>query len=258
VPCVRGNPTRLEQLFFNLIVNAAQAVSELGPTERRIQISLRAADSQVLVEIEDNGCGMSENVLRHAFEPFFTTRPLGVGAGLGLAICKRIVDDLAGQITLRSQPLLGTCVRIQLPHGGQVDHPSQAVEPRKLGRRAKLLLIDDERSVAESLSHALQDEHDVHTAFSAAEARTLLAAGHAYDMVLCDLAMPLESGADLYAHALREWPALAERFVFMTGGAFTARAIKFLEESARPHVEKPFELDALRQLLGAFVARPRS
>jgi PAS domain S-box-containing protein len=255
VRCVLGNPTRLEQLFFNLILNAAQAMSELDPSERRLQISLRAGDGCVVVEIEDNGCGMSGLVLSRAFEPFFTTKPLGVGAGLGLAICKRIVDDLAGQITLRSQPLRGACVWIQLPHG---DQDAPRAEPPQPARRAKLLLIDDERAVAESLSHALQDEHDVDIALSARAARALLAAGHDYDMILCDLAMPVESGAELYGQALREWPELAERFVFMTGGAFTARTIKFLEDSARPHVEKPFELDALRQLLRTSLLRRRS
>jgi DNA-binding response OmpR family regulator len=65
--------------------------------------------------------------------------------------------------------------------------------------------------------------------------------------------MPVESGADFYAWARARHPALAERFVFMTGGAFTQRSISFLEASQRPHIDKPFELDHLRALVDALV-----
>jgi len=251
VPCVLGNPTRLEQLFFNLLMNAAHAVSEMELPERKIRVCLCVQDTRVIVEIEDNGCGMSEQVVTRAFEPFFTTKALGVGAGLGLAICKRIVDDLGGQITLHSRPLHGTTVQVCLP-GCNAQSEAVVPAPKRLGR---LLLIDDERAVAESLRHALQDEHDIDTALCARDARAMLETGRDYDVVLCDLAMPVESGADLYAYVLAHYPDLAERFVFMTGGAFTARSIKFLEESRRPHVEKPFELDALRKLLATFMQR---
>jgi CheY-like chemotaxis protein len=73
--------------------------------------------------------------------------------------------------------------------------------------------------------------------------------------VLCDLAMPVESGADLYAYARAHYPALAQRFVFMTGGAFTQKAVNFLEDSQRPHIDKPFELDRLRALVDLLVEK---
>jgi len=249
VPCVLGNSTRIEQLFWNLLVNAAHAVSEVERPDRTLRLSLRACDAgRVLAEVEDNGCGMNEAVLARVFEPFFTTKPLGVGAGLGLAICKRIVDDLGGQISIESQPLRGTTVRVYLPHCEQT---KTAVGSGK--RRGRVLVVDDERAVAESLHHALQDEHDVHTAAGAQEARAAFDSGHDYDVVLCDLAMPVESGADLYAYARTHHPALAERFVFMTGGAFTHKAVSFLEHSQRPHIDKPFELDRLRALVDLLV-----
>jgi CheY-like chemotaxis protein len=252
VPCVLGNSTRLEQLFWNLLVNAIHAVGELDQPERSVRVALKnCSDGRVLAEVQDNGCGMSEQVQARAFEPFFTTKPLGVGAGLGLAICKRIVDDVGGQIELVSRPLVGTTVKVYLP---QCDPQLEAAEQARLRRRGRVLVVDDERAVADSLHHALKDEHHVDTASSAQEARAALDAGHDYDLVLCDLAMPVESGADLYQYACTYHPDLADRFVFMTGGAFTQRAINFLEDSRRPHIEKPFELDRLRALVDSLVA----
>src|SRR5262249_24939063 len=158
-PPVLGNPTRLEQLFFNLLVNAAHAVHELEQPERSVRVALRAEAGRVQVEIEDNGCGMTEQVLSRAFEPFFTTKPLGVGAGLGLSICKRIVDDMSGQITVHSRPLQGTTVRVSLL--ACRDEPAEDPTPIHKPRRGRMLLVDDERAVAESLRHALTDDHDV-------------------------------------------------------------------------------------------------
>jgi PAS domain S-box-containing protein len=247
--CVLGNPTRLEQLFYNLLINAAHALSELAPERRTIRITLSCRAGRVLTEVSDNGCGMSAQVLARAFDPFFTTKPLGVGAGLGLSICKRIVDDLGGQIQIDSTEAVGTTVRVSLPEC----EPS-GVRPAST-RRGHLLLVDDERAVAESLRHMLQDDHEVDVATSVREARALLEERHDYDVVLCDLAMPVESGADLYAYALDHYPALAQRFVFMTGGAFTTRAASFLEDSQRPHVEKPFDLESLRALIADLVER---
>jgi PAS domain S-box-containing protein len=252
VPCVLGNSTRLEQLFWNLLINASHAVNDLEPPERRVRVSLRAmSDGRVLTEVQDNGCGMSQQVQARAFEPFFTTKPLGVGAGLGLAICKRIVDDMGGQIEILSRPLEGTVVRVYLP---QCELPFESAEHVPLPRRGRVLVVDDERAVADSLHHALKDEHHVDTASSAQEARAAFDAGQDYDLVLCDLAMPIESGVDLYQYARAHHPQLAERFVFMTGGAFTQRAVSFLEDSQRPHIEKPFELDRLRALVESLVA----
>jgi PAS domain S-box-containing protein len=252
VPCVLGNLTRIEQLFWNLLINAAHAVSDIERADCSVRVALVACnDGRVLAEISDNGCGMSEPVLARAFEPFFTTKPLGVGAGLGLAICKRIVDDLGGQITLQSRPLEGTTVRVYLPRCEQTSD-SRA---RAAKRRGRVLVVDDERAVAESLDYALRDEHDVDTAAGAHEARAAFDSGRDYDVVLCDLAMPVESGADLYAYARAHYPALAQRFVFMTGGAFTQKSVNFLEASQRPHIDKPFELDRLRALVDLLVEK---
>ncbi len=257
VPAVSGNPTRLEQLFFNLLGNAAHALDHSAHAQRHLRVALRQSDYDfVTAEIEDDGCGMSEDVIARAFEPFFTTKPLGVGSGLGLPICRRIVEDLGGKISVESRAGFGTRVCVSLPRHVHEDASRSPITPTR--PRGRVLVVDDEKAVAESLRYALKDEHDVETAASGKEARAAIERGGDYDVVLCDLVMPVESGMDLHAYALREHPALAERFVFMTGGAFTARAAKFLSEVRAPRIEKPFELETLRALIDGMVAARRS
>jgi PAS domain S-box-containing protein len=255
VPCVLGNPTRLEQLFFNLIVNAAHALSETDVPDRVIRVSLRqGSDGRVIAEITDNGCGMRDEVLARAFEPFYTTKPLGVGAGLGLPICKRIVDDLGGTITIQSKPGEGTTVAVYF--NPAITRASSLPPPAPShGLRRRILVVDDERAVAESLCAGLRDVHDVDTATSVAEARALLAANGEYDAVLCDVAMPMESGAVLHAYAREHHPALAQRFIFMTGGAYTDEMLNFIGSTQCPHVEKPFGFDEIRTLVDATIAQ---
>jgi PAS domain S-box-containing protein len=250
VPCVLGNPTRLEQLFSNLLLNAVHALRESERPERWLKVTLRTGDGCVLAEISDNGCGMTDQVLSRAFEPFFTTKALGIGAGLGLAICRRIVDDLAGRIEVHSRPLSGTTVRVFLPSCEAETMLEQTIV------RGRVLLVDDERAVAESLRHALHDDLDVETAGSARDARALLEAGKQFDAVLCDLTMPEETGADFFEYVRARYPSLAKRFVFMSGGVFHPHTHAFLENSGCVHVEKPFSLDHLRALLAQLIAAP--
>ncbi len=259
VPCVSGNATRLEQLFFGLLTNAAYAVRDIPPAQARVHLSLaRGPAGFVVAEITDNGCGMSADIAKRVFEPFFTTKPLGVGAGLGLAICRRIVDELDGDLSMTTEPNAGTTFRVSLREHAAVSPRDTQGPPPSLTepRRPRLLVVDDEKAVADSLLFVLSEEYEVDTAASAAEARSALDAGKRYDAVLCDLVMPFESGTDLFAYAREAHPEIAERFVFMTGGAFLPHTSRFLAEVKNPHVEKPFELKTLCAVL-ALVVGPR-
>jgi PAS domain S-box-containing protein len=252
IPPVYGNTTRLEQLFLNLLINAAHAVSELSPERNRIDISLRLGSEQTAVAtVRDNGTGMAPEVLRQVFDPFFTTKPTGVGTGLGLSICQGIVRALGGEIQITSSPGAGTAAIVTLPlHGGEPSPRTPTpLPPRPPVRRGRVLVIDDERAVAQSLAIALRDEHDVITLGSAAEARARFEAGERFDVVLCDLVMPGETGMHLYQHVRQTQPDLARRFAFMTGGAFLPETERFLRQVENPRIEKPFDVAAIRRLV---------
>jgi CheY-like chemotaxis protein len=115
-----------------------------------------------------------------------------------------------------------------------------------------LLVIDDEPALGEIIRRRLADECqiDVVTDARAALAKIAETRLAPYDLVLCDLMMPEMTGMELHARVARDHPGVERRFVFMTGGAFTARATQFLAEVKNQCLEKPFEMDVVRALLG--------
>ena len=117
------------------------------------------------------------------------------------------------------------------------------------GRRARILIIDDDVMLSTAMRRALIQEHDVSGENSAEEALKRLAGGEPFDLIICDLMMPHMSGMDFHAELERLDPEQAKRVVFMTGGAFTARARVFLDRVPNVRIEKPFEVHNLRALV---------
>jgi|GEM_PF-3146840 len=111
LPRILSDPFQIEQIFMNLLRNAIDAV---GPTGR-IQVLAQAAGDRVVVEIQDDGCGIPPELMDRIFDPFFTTKPAGKGTGLGLAICYTLLQKLGGEISLASSPGKGTTARVVLP-----------------------------------------------------------------------------------------------------------------------------------------------
>jgi signal transduction histidine kinase len=121
VECLEG---QLQQVFMNLLSNAADAVGDRGRITVRIQ---PAGGDAVAVEIEDDGCGIAEEERDRIFEPFYTTKEVGRGTGLGLAISFGIVARHAGRLTVRSEVGRGSCFRVEIPArfaGGSPPAPS--------------------------------------------------------------------------------------------------------------------------------------
>jgi CheY-like chemotaxis protein len=111
------------------------------------------------------------------------------------------------------------------------------------GSAARVLVVDDEPMVGRMVERALGQVHQVTSTTSAQEALDRIVAGERFDVILCDLMMPVMSGMDLYEKVRAAAPDQAERMVFLSGGAFTPRARAFLER--RPSLDKPFDLRAL-------------
>ena len=262
-PPVHGNVGRLEQVFLNLIMNAVQSFAVDKPHRNEIRITLRKnPDATVTATVSDTGVGMSTATLNRIFDPFFTTKPQGSGTGLGLPICHGIVTGLGGLIDVVSEPGRGTTFSVKLPtskdalDGARAKRSSEAPAPT-LARRGRVLVIDDERRVFETLRVYFQDEHDLSGATDAESALTTLAKDSDYDAILCDVMMPGTSGVELF-HAIRDQsPGLERRIVFMTGGAFTQKAIAFLDEVDNECLDKPLDLQRTRQLLRDYVRAAR-
>lgn len=113
LPRILCLPGHLNQVFLNLLLNAAQAIAGQG----RIVVQSDVFDNQVRIRISDNGCGIPEGNLGHIFEPFFTTREVGSGTGLGLTVCRDIVQAHGGHIEVESKVRVGTMFTVYLPIG---------------------------------------------------------------------------------------------------------------------------------------------
>ncbi len=120
IPEVLGDRTRLVQVFLNLLLNAAQAMPEGDAAGRAIRITthLDAEGGGVTVEVSDNGSGIPRTSLERIWDPFFTTKPIEQGIGLGLSICRNLVADLGGSIAVRSEEGVGTTFTVWLEGAG--------------------------------------------------------------------------------------------------------------------------------------------
>jgi PAS domain S-box-containing protein len=257
VPPVDANPNRIEQVLLNLLLNAVQSLPAPETPGQEIRARLRSHDGQVAIIIEDTGMGISDELLGKIFDPFFTTKPVGVGTGLGLPICRSIVRGLGGEITVRSTPGLGSQVTVTLP-ASNAPLPERPVPQRVASvpptTRGRILIVDDEISVARTLKALLQNEHDLTLAGSGVEALAAIAAApRSFDVIMCDLMMPLMSGMDLYERLKQDHSGLEQRVVFMTGGVSMDRARDFLATSTNLTFEKPFDFDRLRHTLRRLV-----
>ncbi|GAC1596636.1 MAG: hypothetical protein NVS4B10_05780 [Myxococcales bacterium] len=252
VPEVQASESRLGQVFLNLIINAAQAIDPGDAKNNEVRLITRVEGKRVIVEVRDTGCGIPAALQKTIFDPFFTTKPAGVGTGLGLAICHSIVSELGGELTVVSAPGKGSTFSVALPVAVEAAdaEPSPAPPPTaKAGKRASLLVVDDEASVGTSIRRALSAEHDVVPVTSARAALDLLGRGERFDTVLCDLMMPDMTGMDLHRALLRIEPTLAQGMIFMTGGVFTSAAQQFLDHMPNQRIEKPFEVQNLRAIV---------
>jgi nitrogen-specific signal transduction histidine kinase len=257
VPLVDVNEARLGQVFLNIVINAAHAIEPGRAEANEIRISTSTEKRQVVVAIGDSGAGMSKEVMSRIFVPFFSTKPAGVGRGLGLPISQRIVDEIGGRIEVKSRVGAGSTFTIRLPMADeQVARTASSLPPPiEPARRGRVLVVDDEPLVAGAVRRTLSAEHDVETEHACAGALARFARGERFDVVLCDVMMPNRTGVDFYNDLAALAPGETSKIVFLTGGAFVTTAREFLDSVPNLRIEKPFEPDALRRVVAGMLLR---
>jgi CheY-like chemotaxis protein/two-component sensor histidine kinase len=255
VPSVVGNASRLEQVIVNILLNAIHALPADGT--QTITLTLRARNAgTVTLAIQDTGRGIPEDILGKIFDPFFTTRTVGDGMGLGLAVCRTIVEGVGGTIEVASTVGSGTTMTIVLPAHRGPPRVAPVPEERRIVRR-KVLLIDDERMVRDALARLLGTEHEVVAAASGAEGLAALREG-TFDVIICDVMMPGMNGREVYRRIAAEFPGLERRVVFISGGTFTPELDEFLTKTANRCLPKPFKLDEVFKAIDATCAEAGS
>jgi signal transduction histidine kinase len=257
---VLGNDGRLAQVFLNLLVNAARAIPEGHADQHEVRVVTRNEEGTVVVEVHDTGQGIAPERLGRIFDPFFTTRPEGKGLGLGLSISHSLVTRMGGELTVESEPGRGSLFRVRLPAAQAVQGPLAQRQwgsaSRKPLRRGRILIVDDEPKLALTMGMLLEEAHEVTRCLKSREALELIRAGPPFDVIFCDLMMPEMTGEQLYEAVVALAPEQARRIIFMTGGAFTEGAQRFLDQVKNPQLLKPFWVDTLEAALAAMLAEP--
>ncbi|AKF79203.1 PAS domain S-box-containing protein [Myxococcus fulvus] len=258
VPTVMAHEARLGQVFLHLLVNAAHAIPEGDFTRHRVTLSTWLEGPWVVVEVADTGHGMTPEVAERVFEPFFTTRAVGEGSGLGLSTSLGMVRSMRGELSVDTSPGTGSMFRVRLPVTAVVADAVAKGAPKDVPERKRVLVVDDEPQLASLLRRLLGRHHEVVVTHSGREALALLERDADFDRVFCDLMMADLTGMDLHAELTARGPELLSRFVFMTGGAFTERARAFLQSVPLPRIEKPFDPGTLRALVEGAPPRDRA
>ena len=250
IPPVWASEGKLSQVFLNLLVNAAHAIDEGDVTHNQISVRAWSQDGNVCVEIADTGRGIAPENLERIFEPFYTTKPVGVGSGLGLSISKNILSEFKGSLSVSSEVGKGTRFVVRLPVMEELETESRRYAPPKEPTtnvlRGRILVIEDEETIRKSLVRMLGRDHDVATTASGKEAQELIARDSAFDLVICDLMMAQMSGIEFHAWLAVHHPLLAIQLIFITGGAFTPNAREYLASVGNLIVQKPFDAKAFR------------
>jgi signal transduction histidine kinase/CheY-like chemotaxis protein len=247
VPCVLIDGSQLEQIVVNLVVNARDAIVDAGRVELRLSrrqleagaVAQLPAGRYALLEVEDTGSGMAPEVQSHIFEPYFTTKGLLQGTGLGLATVQAIVSQARGEIAVTSEVGRGTMFRIYLP---ETDRPLDAAPANRTAAASAhgtVLLVDDDDDIRRMVERVLRRAgYTVVTATSGADA---LARARAYpdaiDLLLTDMVMPGMTGQDLHRALSIGRPRL--QVVFMSGYNPSTPI------DPRRFVAKPFDRDTL-------------
>jgi two-component system NtrC family sensor kinase len=259
LPQLSADPHQIQQVVVNLLTNAHQALRDVS-TPRRLVLTTRydrVAD-RVVLEVADNGPGVPADVRGRVFDPFFTTKAPGQGTGLGLSLCRGIIDAHEGALRLEPSPGGGATFVVELPAGAPADTPDagRAAPRPEMTPTRTILVVDDEPDVAELLAEALLlDGHRVDTANNGAAALMRIRDA-SYDLVFSDMKMPGMSGIELYDEIARRWPGLERRMIFVTGDNLNPTIRQFLDRTSAFSVSKPFEIGVIRRLVSVFATAP--
>lgn len=240
---VHLDPGQLEQVLANICTNARDAISGYGTITVETRNQTLAEDRQgshevipggsyVLLSVSDSGCGMSEETLRYLFEPFYTTKEMGSGTGLGMSSVFGMVKQNRGFIDVASQLGVGTVITIYLPRTARIEEPpGETCEAQPLSRGAgeKILLVEDNDKVLRTTSKALQGlgYRVIEASRPSGALETVRRDGASIDLVISDIIMPEMNGVELAGKILQQRPRM--KFMLWSGysaGTLSERGVK--------------------------------
>jgi len=262
VPPSLADPEQIQQAFLTVLDNAIRAMCDSGG-KRKLTVGSRVERGRIMVEFHDTGPGIPAEILSKVFEPFFTTRSVGQGAGLGLSVAYGMVTSHAGRISARNRPEGGASVLLEFPILSKESVAALPAEETPVAlpgqaRRRRILLVDDEEVVLDLLVDILQSErHQIETASNGRDGLKKIREGE-FDLIILDLKMPDMTGQQVYEEVLSENPAMRNRMIFVTADTVSLDVEQFLIRTGCLCISKPFAIDSVlagvREVLGGSAA----
>jgi PAS domain S-box-containing protein len=257
LPMTVADPGQLQQVFLNLIMNA-EAEVKLVHGGGKMAIKTEQIGDNLRVSFKDNGLGIARENLERIFNPFFTTRKVGQGTGLGLSVCHGIVTEHKGRIWAESQLGKGATFIVELPivnESKQLEMPEPVVRETQKAAKAKILVVDDEIVIRQFVSQILTEEGHEVEAVDSAEGALEEVNNKEYQAIMLDIKMPGMSGIELYRHFQKISPPLADKVVFITGDVMGTSTMTFLSKTKAPYIIKPFDATQLKAEINRVLAK---
>jgi len=264
--CIHADPSQLEQVLMNLVLNARDAMSDGGTITIQTQNSILTADelhwfpdlkpgAYVTLTVEDTGSGMDDEIRNRIFEPFFTTKAQGKGSGLGLAMAFGIIKQSGGDIRVQSEPGIGTQFIIHLPSNNVLmpDNEQTTVEPTVAPGNETILVVDDEESIRDYVGDVLQSSgYHVTVAADGVEAIQLTHQHpEQFQLLLTDILMPQMNGWELATQVIEQRNSI--KVLFMSGYINPPQQTSFWQNRKVNLLTKPFTPDELMRKIRALL-----
>ncbi|MEM9141106.1 MAG: ATP-binding protein, partial [Pseudomonadota bacterium] len=254
LPDVEADEDQIIQVFTNLLVNAEQAVADRPePRTLHLRSFMDHRAGKAVARIADNGPGIAKDVMPRIFEPFYTTKDVGTGTGIGLAFCHRVVTSHGGRMTVRSEPGRGARFYVRLALCEQQDDGPTIPAMSQNPGFGTVLVVDDEAGVAQLIGDVLGEAgYHVQIKNSAFDALELLKTQR-FEAIISDIKMPGMDGPAFFEAITAIDPAMARRVGFVTGDTLSKSVAAFLSATEQPHLEKPVTPTELLGLVAGLV-----
>lgn len=256
LPSIMGDDYQIRQALVNIIINARQAITQAFYTGTlTVRTRYDSTRKAVMVEIEDDGPGIPDDILERIFEPFFSTKRPGRGTGLGLSVSYHIIKEHQGHIAVAQCQPHGTIFTIAFPVTAGTEAVLETpVADTQRRRKNRLLVVDDEPTVLNLIYQIFMDEgYTVETVTAGKIALEKLETGQ-YDLMLTDIIMPDIDGKELFS-TITDMGLLPQGgVIFMTGDTMNYETSRFLESSGATYITKPFTVEDIKNIVSVRIA----
>jgi CheY-like chemotaxis protein len=258
LPKTMVDAAQMQQVLLNLIMNAEYEMNKAHGSGN-LTIKTETKDNMIRILVKDDGQGILSENMNKLFHPFFTTKKVGEGTGLGLSVCHGIVAEHNGRIYVESTVGEGSTFIVELPIVRQEEEKAKPFEldAGKAGDiGSRILVVDDEPSNIQVMRRVLTDEgYEVRSAGTAREALKLIKDGKRYALILLDIKMPGMNGIEFYQHLEKTIKPLTQRIIFITGDVLGTDTMDFFSRTGASHITKPVDIEQLKKEIKSKLSR---